>query len=718
MTAPRRIAVLTLAAAALAAGVLRAADPPHAFPAAPKGSCIECHKLHTAPGGTITKVAGNANLCLSCHVSGGQAGAKPFATADQALPWPGLPTGVTATGTSHRWDSGPAGHAKADAANTSTGLVRPGGAFTGRYAKTYTLTITAAGNVGVARFSWTATTPGGGSGTGVLTGANVPLNEGVTVTFVDGTGASFVLGDRWYVYVRTDLRVPVAAEMWVRMEAGQIMCSTCHNQHSQSREPFDPGAPAYGGPGTGAGRHFQRLASETNQMCKDCHAARNVASSTQGSHPVGVAIPGSGAYTTPVLLPLDKVAGRVQCSSCHTPHYTGSSDGTLLRLANVTALCTDCHALADTASPAAHLNAASGVLWPGGQYGTLFPAVPDPGRRGFCTNCHQPHGWPDAANVAQDYPTLLVDREENLCYTCHDGSPVVKNVRAQFLKANRHPAPDFSGRHLPAEGGNPASYGTTNRHAECVDCHDSHQAKPDVAPPTAPQVSNRNRSVGGVAVTNGAAGTVPAYTYVAAAANEYQICFKCHSSWTTQPAGQPNLALALNANNPSYHPVEAAGKNAGISAGAFVAGWSSTSLTYCSDCHSSDDATVRGPHGSANANLLARPYTASAARMGTEMTNAEVCFKCHTFDTYANRNASTALKQNSRFYNGDKGHTFHVGDRRFSCFVCHETHGTGARVHLITLGRTPNGINSFTHTASGGTCSPTCHGTETYSHTY
>jgi len=37
------------------------------------------------------------------------------------------------------------------------------------------------------------------------------------------------------------------------------------------------------------------------------------------------------------------------------------------------------------------------VLWPGPQYGTLFPRVADTSQRGFCTNCHQAHGWPDEA---------------------------------------------------------------------------------------------------------------------------------------------------------------------------------------------------------------------------------------------------------------------------------------------------------------------------------
>lgn len=700
---------------------LHATDPPHHFPAAIKGPCTECHKLHSAPGGTITAVAGNANLCQSCHVTGGQASAKPFATNDQALPPVGLPIGASPSGTSHRWDSGPAGHVKADPANTSTGSVRSTGMFTGRYAKTYTLTISTAGEVGTARFDWTATTPGGGSGTGVLTGTDAPLNEGVAVTFSAGTPPSFRLGDRYYVYVRTDLSAPGATAMALRLESGRIMCSTCHDQHSQAREPFDPAAPAYAGAGTGAGRHFQRLANDSAQMCKDCHAARSVASAAAGSHPVGVSVPVSGSYQSPSALPLGKPSGTVECPSCHQPHYAPAADGTLRRLIDTTSLCSDCHTLADTASPAKHVSGPLGALWPGGQYGTTFPAVTDSTKRGYCTNCHQPHGWPDTANTAKDYSSLLVDREESLCYTCHDGAPVVKNVRAQFQKTYRHPVEAYSGRHDPAEGGTATAYGGVNRHAECVDCHNAHQARGDAATPVAPAVSNRNRVVGGVAVTNGAAGTAPAFSYTASAANEYQICFKCHSSWTTQPVGQPNLAVKFNPNNPSYHPVEAAGKNLNIDANAFVNGWAATRTMYCADCHSSDDASVRGPHGSANAHILSRPYSDTTARLNNEMAATEVCFACHRFDTYGNRSASDATWQYSRFNPPawDKGHAFHVGDRRYSCFVCHDSHGASTWPHLLKpRGTAPNGINSYTQTPTGGTCSPSCHGTETYTINY
>jgi predicted CXXCH cytochrome family protein len=456
-------------------------DPPH--DASQSMDCPSCHMTHSAAGGAITKVEGNANLCQNCHNDFGQASALPFDDADQALPGPGLPAAVTASGFSHRWDSGPAGHVEADPLNTSTGTIQSSGTFSGVYAKTYTISITTGGDVGTAVFDWTDTQSGGASG--LTTGSDVPLDDGVTITFADGPSSpSFVLGDEWNLYVRTDINAPTDPAVAARMFDEKVSCSACHDEHSQARTPFDPNAPTYGGAGTGgqcAGgtndglacavasdcpggecrrRHFQRIDNDIAQMCLDCHSARDVALSSQGSHPVGVSIPGTGDYQTPVLLPLD-AASQVACMSCHTLHYAPTSDGSLARESDTVTLCTDCHTLPDTT---AHLDAATGVLWPGGEYGSTFPQVTDAGKRGACTNCHQPHGWPDDGTPSQDYPTLLVEAEGDLCFTCHDGDPVTPSIYDKF-----NPSPAYSD--TSASG---APIDQVHDAALCAKCHNPH----------------------------------------------------------------------------------------------------------------------------------------------------------------------------------------------------------------------------------------------------
>jgi predicted CXXCH cytochrome family protein len=483
MRSVRLLQVLTVTLMAAAQPVL-AIDPPH-LSDGPTGSsdCSLCHTTHDSPGGALTNADGNANLCQSCHVVGGTAELYALTESDQALPGPGLPAGISPSGTSHRWDSSPGGHVALDAGNISTGTIQSGGVFTGRFAKTYTITITTAGNSDTAVFSWIDTK--GGSGSAVPAGADVPLDEGVSVTFTDGAGSpSFELGDQWYVHVLTDLNAPTDPDMQARLEDGHIMCSTCHDQHSQELTPFDPDAPAYAGAGTGEGRRFQRISNETAQMCLDCHSTRDVGSlASQGeanlSHPVGVTIPG-GDYQTPLNLPLD-ASNNVACLSCHEMHDPGGlkglpDDGTLLRLAS-TALCEECHTLAGAG--AAHLDTGTGVLWPGGEYGSTFPEITDTAKRGSCVNCHQPHGYPDDATPSQDYASLLVENASaDICFTCHDANgPSAYDVYTQFNGATNFQSTALDGalinqRHDVSVADQAYSGGVV----ACANCHNPHLA--------------------------------------------------------------------------------------------------------------------------------------------------------------------------------------------------------------------------------------------------
>jgi len=471
---------------------LMAIDPPHATTAA----CAACHKPHLAAGGDLNAVAGNPNLCMSCHQAGGTAANRPFAARDQALPWPGLPAGTNAIGTSHRWDANAAGHIAflGGATTASTGTIVPSGVYTGAYAKTYTITIATAGAVGSAQFGWTATSPGGGSGANVLTATNVALDQGVQVSFINGSGTSFQLNDRWNLYVRSDLRNPTNTVMRAHMVNGVVYCSACHDQHSQSLTPFDPAAPVYGGAGTGNGRHFMRVNNDHDQMCKDCHNARNVTNSIAGSHPVAITVPADANHKAPTSLPLEKTNATIGCLTCHQVHHSSVSDARLLRLTNNISVCIDCHTQSDTATPAAHLATTNtATLWPGGKNGSLMPARTSPGDSGSCLNCHPVHGWPDAANPTNSYPKLLADFEENLCLTCHGtNGPAVKLVQADFSKTRHHPVAN--------------AQQVAGRKVECTDCHNSHQATAGglnyttTATATRNRISNPLRGVSGVAV--------------------------------------------------------------------------------------------------------------------------------------------------------------------------------------------------------------------------
>jgi hypothetical protein len=61
-----------------------------------------------------------------------------------------------------------------------------------------------------------------------------------------------------------------------------------------------------------------------------------------------------------------------------------------------------------------------------------------------------------------------------------------------------------------------------------------------------------------------------------------------------------------------------------------------------------------------------------------------------------------------------RGHTFHANG---ATSVPPATGHGPTLPHLIVTGRNP-GLNAYTHTATGGTCAPSCHGTETYNVNY
>ena len=440
-----------------------------------------------------------------------------------------------------------------------------------------------------------------------------------------------------------------------------------------------------------------------------------------------------GNATTGVRRTRDWPAGS--CQQCHTQH---SGNAFALFAPNTNALCAGCHGAPaangiyqgpTTYSGSSHATSTV-MVWPGPDptvdRGAPRPKLP--ADAGKCVNCHTPHGHRDATGLI---PSQVFSREEKLCIVCHDGSPAAKNVKADLAKTYKHPMGTIIGRHDEAENGTPAKYAaspTNNRHSECVDCHNPHVAKADVGlAPVAPNASNRLLGLGRVAVTNRAAGAVPQYTYRGPAdpspALEYEVCFKCHSSWTTLPITTPSggtpkdMAVQFNPNNASHHPVEEAGKNQNINANAFVNNWNATKTMYCTDCHTSDTTSVRGPHGSLYNYILKMDYRPSSSQHTTSST--ELCFDCHRYDTYANTRAAAGVQAYSRWNSpaSSGGHTLHVGQKQQPCYACHESHGAPTLPHLIVTGRSP-GLTSYTQSSTGGTCTQTCHAARAYSINY
>lgn len=284
-----------------------------------------------------------------------------------------------------------------------------------------------------------------------------------------------------------------------------------------------------------------------------------------------------------------------------------------------------------------------------------------------------------------------------------------ENIYTDYQKMYSHFAPE--GKHSDTES---YKYDTTlsfqqnldKRHANCNDCHDPHSATRASSPlgsyfgaGTQANVSGVKpqywNSSGGIVV---AAGAAPKYSFISSVVKEYELCFKCHSSyafdfagykvaygrdmsfnWTRRRYWQPgdsaadiivpetDIAMEFNPNNASFHPVVAHGKTAGNLVlkwaenrtfnETFTTGLSADSRIKCTDCHASDSTNVKGPHGSVNKYILRKRapteeptitrngYNVGAIRFGTNRkqpynmtwyvrSNDLLCYICHDLKYY------------------------------------------------------------------------------------
>ncbi|MEL4455100.1 cytochrome c3 family protein [Lutimonas vermicola] len=128
---------------------------------------------------------------------------------------------------------------------------------------------------------------------------------------------------------------PTLPAITARLDEGNIVCSTCHDPHNDSNGKF------LVNPNSG------------DEMCKDCHQARDLGRYTDdivnniGSHPVGLAYVPGGNYVDPApTLSATQVGlknGNIECSSCHGVHNATTTDGNLLRETMSSATCKECH---------------------------------------------------------------------------------------------------------------------------------------------------------------------------------------------------------------------------------------------------------------------------------------------------------------------------------------------------------------------------------------
>jgi predicted CXXCH cytochrome family protein len=380
---------------------------------------------------------------------------------------------------------------------------------------------------------------------------------------------------------------------------------------------------------------------------------------------------------------------KLQCVSCHDPHKN-MYNNFLLVTNQSSDLCLVCH---EKSQWIASTHQTSNKTWngngPNPWFHTEFKTVSTNG----CESCHNPH------NAGGRERLLKYNAEEDNCLDCHNGNVAAANIQQQFVKTYRHNVSGYTGIHDPTEIGIPSQ-----KHVECVDCHNSHAINGNEA--VAPNVKGYNIGVQGIS-QNG--------TVVKSASFEYEICYRCHSqnavtpSSVTRLVAQNNVLLEFDPANYSYHPIAAPGKNNNVP--SLISPYTVSSMIYCSDCHGSDGTNAPGgPHGSIYPQILIANYN-RASNSPESITSYALCYNCH--------DRNSILSNQSFPY-----HNKHIREENTSCIACHDSHGISSSqtsassgTHLINFNTgagfvTPaNGIIRFTDNGvNHGSCQLTCHG--------
>jgi hypothetical protein len=314
-------------------------------------------------------------------------------------------------------------------------------------------------------------------------------------------------------------------------------------------------------------------------------------------------------------------------------------------------------------------------------------------------------------------------------------SPAALNIFAEYAKT-AHTLPSGNNLHDAAESG----VLNNNRHATCVDCHNSHASNQVITFTPPPVIRASQTGVAGINALDGVSILNPAV-------NQYENCLRCHGmsagkildpKYGYHPlrlvsGGDPlNIITEFALSSSSSHPVthdrssplsQPSLRAQMLQLDGVTVGRSMGTRIFCTDCHNSDDnrefggGGPNGPHGSKWTHILERRYEFSqAAAPGLLITNLNpspdlsvngpyaMCAKCHDLNQIV---ANTSFTEHAR----------HINDG-FSCSVCHTAHGMGSSNANISGARlvnfdinvvAPNGTMPISYSRATNSCSLTCH---------
>ena len=319
---------------------------------------------------------------------------------------------------------------------------------------------------------------------------------------------------------------------------------------------------------------------------------------------------------------------------------------------------------------------------------------------------------PKSCRACHSGMRISVNGEEDNCLKCHgdpsnraymasrgyiaDANVSLADIGAELQKPYSHPSLSFRNIHRQNEQ-LPEDQMHAQRHAECVDCHNPHEASADQ-----PYRGIPGRRIGNMIVD---------------VQFEYELCYKCHAESANLPGDSTNKHAEFRISNPSFHPVEGEGASSYVISlkEPFVARAdkaSDISIINCSSCHGSEDInSPRGPHGSSYEGLLVDNYEQRDGFPEGQFTYA-LCYKCHDRISIL---ADESFPHHSKHIVGLSSATSGT-----SCFTCHDAHGSTQYPSLIRFNEEVvrpnlNGRLEFRSNgvaARSGTCSLSCHDVE------
>ena len=478
-----------------------------------------------------------------------------------------------------------------------------------------------------------------------------------------------------------------------------------------------------------------------------------------GSHPFSLVMPLKDAPDLVSTLVQGKTAdptgavrlinGNIECTSCHSPHVQGIdkvAQEFLVRDSSNAQMCLACH------DPNRVIQGQVNMLagWGNSIHRTATNQVSPDAHVGpystvalnACSSCHMSHDAIAPARVLRPAtpPAAGMDTATQNCVTCHNGgtylSPASPNIMAEFGKTG-HPLPAGNNGHDEAE---PAVL-LNNRHATCVDCHDTHNSNQTIVFSAPPLLRPSQAGVTGISALDGVTVLIPAI-------NQFENCLRCHGTGTGKQrlpmygyapirvvANQdplnviPEFASSATSSHPVTHDRSSPLPQPSLLVNMLNQNQTQSSRLmgvriFCSDCHNSDDnrefggTGPIGPHGSVNSHILERNYQFSQAALpGGTVTNLfptpdlgpngpyAMCAKCHDL---------TNVIANNTF----NQHNLHISQYGFTCSTCHTAHGMGATSPNISGERLVNfdanvvGSNGglpVSYSRSTNTCTLMCH---------